>query len=186
MKKLPNYLTWMRIFMIPLFVLFFYMPWAWCRIVVAVMFAIAGITDWLDGYLARSLEVTSDLGAFLDPVADKLIIVSALILLVSEAKYPFLAIAAVIISGREIVISALREWMAEIGKRSSVAVSYLGKIKTVLQFVAILLLLLGRPDEFNTYPVIGWLGYICLFAAAFMTIWSMMLYLLAARNELVK
>jgi len=183
---LPNILTWIRIGFIPVFVVFFYLPWDWARLTVAGIFALAGFTDWLDGYLARSLSVTSDLGAFLDPVADKLLVVSALILLVSEANFPFLSIAAVIIAGREIIISALREWMAEVGKRASVAVSYLGKVKTVLQFLAILLLLLGRPDDLNTHPLIGLLGYVCLIVAAFMTIWSMVIYLMAARQVLKK
>lgn len=148
----------------------------------AFAFKAFGITDWLDGYLARTLSVTSDLGAFLDPVADKLVVVSALILLVSEANLPFFSIAAVIIAGREIVISALREWMAELGKRSSIAVSYLGKAKTVLQFLAILFLLLGRPDAMNNHPIVGYAGYIFLCIAAFMTIWSMLLYLRAAKH----
>jgi len=182
MRHLPNTLTWLRIFLIPLFVVCFYLPWEWARLITAALFAIAGITDWLDGYLARSMSVTSDLGAFLDPVADKLLVVSALILLVSEANLPFFSIAAVIIAGREIVISALREWMAELGKRSSVAVSYLGKIKTVLQFLAILFLLIGRPDAMNNHPFIGLTGYIFLCIAAFMTIWSMLIYLLAAKE----
>ena len=184
MKTLPNIITWMRIGIIPVFVVFFYLPWGWARISAAGLFAIAGITDWLDGYLARSLSQTSELGAFLDPVADKLIVVSALILLVSEANLPFFSIAAVIIASREIIISALREGMAEIGKRANVAVSYLGKIKTVLQFLAILFLLLGRPDAMNNHPLIGLLGYFFLCIAAFMTIWSMLVYLSAARNVL--
>jgi CDP-diacylglycerol---glycerol-3-phosphate 3-phosphatidyltransferase len=184
MKGLPNLLTYSRIVCIPLFVVFFYLPWEWARFVTAGIFAFAGMTDWLDGYLARTLSQTSALGAFLDPVADKLIVVSALILLVSEANFLFLAIASVVIAGREIVISALREWMSEVGKRSSVAVSCLGKIKTILQFLAILLLLLGRPNEFNAYPMIGILGYVLLFTAAIMTLWSMVVYLIAAKKVL--
>lgn len=184
MKGLPNAITWLRIVCVPLFVLFFLLPWEWARYTTAAIFAFAGATDWLDGYLARSLSQTSDLGAFLDPVADKLIVVSALILLVSEDHFPFLAIASVIIAGREIVISALREWMSELGKRSSVAVSMLGKIKTILQFLAILFLLLGRQGQTWMYLFIGRIGYLLLFTAALMTLWSMVVYLIAAKNVL--
>ena len=142
--NLPNLLTWLRILMIPLFLVVFYFPDTWLtgpqkNLIATVLFAVAAITDWLDGYLARTLNQTSAFGAFLDPVADKLMVAAALILLVGLARVD--AIIAVIIIGREIAISALREWMAKIGKSRNVAVSFLGKMKTASQMVAILLLL---------------------------------------------
>ncbi|NNM59846.1 MAG: CDP-diacylglycerol--glycerol-3-phosphate 3-phosphatidyltransferase [Legionellales bacterium] len=182
--SIPNILTWLRIVLIPVFVITFYLPWSWARLTTAAIFAIAALTDWLDGYLARSLSQTSRLGAFLDPVADKLIVVATLILLVGENHYPYLAIPATVIVGREIVISALREWMAEIGKRASVAVSMLGKLKTVLQMLAILLLLLGRPTPHAYLPHVGFIGYALLYIAAIMTLWSMLVYLRAARDHM--
>lgn len=182
--NIPNILTWLRIVLIPVFVLTFYLPWSWARLTTAGIFAIAALTDWLDGYLARSLSQTSRLGAFLDPVADKLIVVATLILLVGENHYPYLAIPATVIVGREIVISALREWMAELGKRASVAVSVLGKFKTALQLLAILLLLLGRPTPHAYLPNVGVVGYVLLYLAVIMTLWSMLVYLKAAREHL--
>jgi CDP-diacylglycerol--glycerol-3-phosphate 3-phosphatidyltransferase len=182
--SIPNLLTWLRIILIPVFVLLFYLPWPWARLTTAAIFGLAAITDWLDGYLARSLQQTSRLGAFLDPVADKLIVATALVLLVGGDHYPYLAIPAAVIVGREIVISALREWMAEVGKRASVAVSLLGKIKTILQMVAILLLLIGRPSAHQYFPHLGLIGYILLYVAAAMTIWSMLVYLKAAWKDL--
>lgn len=182
--SIPNCLTWLRIILIPIFILLFYLPWPWARLTTATIFALAAITDWLDGYLARTLDQTSRLGAFLDPVADKLIVVASLILLVGENYYPYLAIPATVIVGREIVISALREWMAEIGKRASVAVSVLGKIKTILQMVAIAGLLIGRPATHPYFPHLGDLAYVLLYVAVLMTLWSMFVYLKAAWVEL--
>lgn len=182
--SIPNILTWLRIILIPVFVLLFYLPYPWARLTTAAIFAIAAVTDWLDGYLARSLQQISRLGAFLDPVADKLIVAAALVLLVGEHNYPYIAIPAAVIVGREIVISALREWMAEVGKRASVAVSWLGKIKTILQMIAILLLLIGRPSPHQYFPNLGMIGYVLLYIAAAMTIWSMLVYLKAAWEDL--
>lgn len=182
--SVPNMLTWLRIILIPVFVLTFYCPWPWARLTTAAIFAVAAITDWLDGYLARSLDQTSRLGTFLDPVADKLIVATALVLLVGGNNYPYLAIPAAVIVGREIVISALREWMAEVGKRASVAVSLLGKLKTIVQMVAILLLLMGRPTPHQYFPHLGMIGYIALYIAAAMTLWSMLVYLKAAWKDL--
>ena len=180
--KIPNVLTLFRIALIPVFVLIFYLPFRWSHEACAIIFVLAGVTDWLDGYLARVLEQQSDFGAFLDPVADKLIVSVALILLVSEKIWPLLSLAAVIIVSREILISALREWMAEIGKRASVAVSILGKVKTIVQMIAIILLLIYNPHS----PLwIGLFGYILLYVAAFLTIWSMVLYLRAAWPEML-
>lgn len=183
--NLPNTLTVLRMFCIPVFVLFFYLPWTWSHVLVAFIFIFAGMTDYLDGYLARKLAQTSQLGAFLDPVADKLLVIAALILLVNEIKYPFLAVISVVIACREILVSALREWMAEVGKRASVAVSYLGKLKTVIQFIAICALLLGRADLFHSKHFFWILGYIFLLTAAIMTLWSMFVYLKAAKKALM-
>ena len=138
---MPNTLTWMRIAAIPLIVLLFYMPYPWADPAAGLLFAAAGITDSLDGYLARRLGQTSRLGAFLDPVADKLIVAVALVLLVSKDTRPLIVLTAAVIIGREITISALREWMAEIGQRRKVAVSLLGKYKTILQIVGLSMML---------------------------------------------
>ena len=175
--NIPNILTLIRIAMIPVFVAIFYLPWSWAPQACAAVFALAGITDWLDGYLARRLEQTSPLGAFLAPVADKLMVAAALILIVEADPTPALAIPAVIIIGREITISALREWMAEVGVRAKVAVSTIGKVKTAAQMVAIAMLI-WRDDiwEIPVYTV----GYVLLYMAAILTLWSMVLYLRAA------
>src|SRR6476619_6050975 len=146
--NIPNTLTWLRIAAIPLIVLLFYMPYHWADPAAGLMFAAAGVTDSLDGYLARRLGQTSRLGAFLDPVADKLVVAVALMLLLSKPVPPLvglssdaarvvLALTAIVIIGREIAISALREWMAQIGARRKVAVSRLGKHKTILQIVGL-------------------------------------------------
>jgi CDP-diacylglycerol--glycerol-3-phosphate 3-phosphatidyltransferase len=139
------------------------------------VFGLAAITDWFDGYLARRLEQTSPFGAFLDPVADKLMVAAALVMLVEAFASPLITIPAIVIIGREIVISALREWMAELGARASVAVSSIGKIKTTLQMVSILVLI-AMP----LYSPLSWLGVVALYGAAALTLWSMLLYLRAA------
>ena len=173
----PNILTLTRIAVIPLFVLVFFLPFDWARPISAAIFAIAAFTDWLDGYLARKLEQTSRFGAFLDPVADKLMVAVTLILLVVSEPTAWLALPAIVIIGREIAISALREWMAEIGERTQVAVSYIGKIKTVGQMLALLLLLYSAPiGDFPTYDV----GLVLLYIAVVLTLWSMVIYLNAA------
>ena len=138
----PNVLTWMRIFSIPIVVLLFYMPFPWSDPAAGALFALAGITDSLDGYFARKYGQTSRLGAFLDPVADKLIVAVALVLLVSKDTRLIVVLPAIVIIGREIAISALREWMAEIGQRTKVAVSPLGKIKTIVQIVGLSMMLI--------------------------------------------
>lgn len=171
----------MRIFLIPIFVLVFYLPIESSHILSASIFALACATDWLDGYLARTLQQVSPLGKFLDPVADKLVVAVALVLLVGDSHVPYLAIPAAIIVGREIVISALREWMAEMGKRTSVAVSYIGKFKTLIQMLSLVLLLAYQPGG----PIwLGLLGYILLYLAAALTIWSMCVYLKVAWPDL--
>ncbi len=178
--NLPNLLSLLRIAIIPLLVVTFYLPFDWARPLTAVLFGIAGLTDWLDGYLARKWEQTSRMGAFLDPVADKLIVAAVLVLLVADAGSLWVTIPALIIISREITISALREWMAEVGQRSKVAVSYLGKVKTTTQIIA-LLLLLFQQSLFGL-PVYT-LGIIMLYVAAALTLWSMIDYLRAAFTE---
>ena len=177
--NLPNILTVSRIILIPALVLVFFMPFQWAYMASAVVFAIAAITDWLDGFLARRWDQSTPLGAFLDPVADKLIVSVALALLIHDYSSVFLTIPAIVIIGREIVISALREWMAEMGKRASVAVSYVGKLKTGFQMVAIVLLLAYPPGE----PVAR-AGLVILGVAAALTLWSMTVYLKAAWEEM--
>lgn len=178
---IPNVLTLLRIFSIPVFILAFYSNSEWSKLASAVIFALAGITDWVDGYLARKMDQTSKLGAFLDPVADKLMVAAALVLLVESHSSALMAIPAIVIISREITVSALREWMAELGKRSSVAVSYIGKVKTTAQMVAITGLLANDPDLTNW---LVWLAYLLLYVATGLTIWSMLLYLKTAWPEL--
>lgn len=185
--NLPNLLTWLRILAIPLFVGIFYFPHSWLspvnqNLVATLIFAGAAVTDWLDGYLARVLNQTSAFGAFLDPVADKLMVSAALIVLVYLGRLD--APIALIIIGREITVSALREWMAQIGQSKSVAVSFLGKIKTTSQMIAIPLLLYHENigGNFNAQEVGTWLIYI----AAVLTLWSMFYYLKAAAPQVLK
>jgi CDP-diacylglycerol--glycerol-3-phosphate 3-phosphatidyltransferase len=179
--NLPNTLTWLRIAAIPLIVLLFYMPYPWADPAAGLLFALAGITDSLDGYLARRLGQTSRLGAFLDPVADKLVVAVALVLLVSRDPRAGIVIAAAVIIGREITISALREWMAEIGQRRKVAVSLLGKYKTILQITG-LSMMLFRWDLLGL-PIYK-LGVALTLVAAVATLVSMVAYLRAAWPEL--
>src|SRR5277367_6522255 len=147
--NVPNTLTWLRISMIPaIFALFYLLPYPWADPAACAAFALAGITDSLDGYYARKLGLTSRLGAFLDPVADKLIVAAALVLIVSKDPRWFVVLMAVVIIGREIAVSALREWMAMIGARARVAVTGLGKLKTIMQIVG-LSCLLFRVDMFG-------------------------------------
>lgn len=179
--NIPNLVTLLRIFLIPVLVIVFYLPFAANHVVAAIIFALAAMTDWLDGYLARSLAQTSKLGAFLDPVADKLMVAISLVLVVGEQQLPYLAIPAAVIVGREIIISALREWMAEVGKRASVAVSMIGKFKTAVQMIALVLLLVYKP---NGAVLVSEAGYILLCIAALLTLWSMIMYLRAAWPDL--
>ena len=174
--NIPNLLTVLRVALIPVFILFFYLPFSWSYWAASAVFALAAITDWFDGYLARRWEQSTPFGAFLDPVADKLMVTVALVLLVEEHANLWLSLPAVIIIGREIVVSALREWMAELGARAQVAVSQLGKWKTAAQMVA-LVILLGNPPQLTVW--VG-TGYVLLIIAAALTLWSMLQYLLAA------
>jgi len=179
--NLPNTLTWLRILMIPGIVILFYLPFWWAYPAAGIGFALAGITDSLDGYYARKLGQTSRLGAFLDPVADKLIVAAALVLIVSRDPKWYLAITAIVIIGREIAVSALREWMAEIGARGRIKVSLLGKYKTIMQIVG-LSLLLFRMNLLNI--PIYMLGLVLTGVAAVLTLWSMIQYLGLAWPEL--
>jgi CDP-diacylglycerol--glycerol-3-phosphate 3-phosphatidyltransferase len=182
--NVPNILTLVRIWSIPIFVLAYYVPmFGWNNVVTTVIFTLAAITDWLDGYLARRLNQQSAFGAFLDPVADKLMVAVALVLLVGSHPGALLAIPTAVIIGREITISALREWMANIGEQTKVAVSMIGKIKTTAQMIAIGLLLYREPvGQFPTLET----GYVLLYMAAILTLWSMFIYLRAAWPTLRK
>lgn len=175
--NIPNMLTFFRIALIPVFVAVFYLPFEFSHISSAIIFALAGITDWLDGYLARKLDQGTPFGAFLDPVADKLMVAIALILLVEQFEVWWFTVPAMFIVGREIVISALREWMAEIGNRTSVAVSYIGKVKTGFQIAAILVLLAAIPEGEG---IMLTLGIVLLYVTVLLTLWSMVVYLRAA------
>ena len=178
---IPNSLSLLRIALIPCFVVLFYLPGVWSNIAAAAVFAFAALTDWLDGYLARRLQQISKLGAFLDPVADKLLVAVVLILLLQKDPQVWLALPVAVITGREITISALREWMAELGARQKVAVSSIGKVKTVCQMIAIVLMTIRAP--LWGLPLYS-LGVIALYVATAATLWSMYLYLRAAWPEL--
>jgi CDP-diacylglycerol--glycerol-3-phosphate 3-phosphatidyltransferase len=180
--NLPNTLTWLRILMIPAIFVLFNLPYWWKDPAACAAFALAGITDSLDGYFARKWGLTSRLGAFLDPVADKLIVATALVLIVSgDPKSWFLVVVAIVIIGREIAVSALREWMAEIGARGRIKVSMWGKIKTIMQIVGLSFLLYRR--DLLGIPVYK-LGLVLTGIAAVLTLWSMFLYLQLAWPEL--
>jgi len=183
MHRIPNALTMFRVILIPFYVLFYYLPFDLSNFVAALIFVIACLTDLLDGYLARKWQVCSRFGAFLDPVADKIMVCVALILMVShygkyEANYfpyisVFITLCAIVVVSREIVISALREWMAEIGSRARVAVSWIGKWKTTIQMIAIAGLI-WRYDHWMVY-----LALVLLLLAVVLTIWSMVDYIIA-------
>lgn len=198
--NLPNNLTIARILMIPLFIAIAYWPPALGigvpmisdnaianigmnmdafsdsmlrHLLLTFLFVLAAITDWLDGFLARKMNITSAFGRFLDPVADKLMVAAALIILVQWHPNIIMSIAAIVIISREIAVSALREWMAELGNRTSVAVSYVGKLKTTFQMIAIIVLLLN-------WESLEIIGYLLMLAAVILTLWSMMIYMRAA------
>ncbi|MCP5320710.1 MAG: CDP-diacylglycerol--glycerol-3-phosphate 3-phosphatidyltransferase [Pseudomonadales bacterium] len=179
--NIPNALTLFRIALIPVFVVLFYLPFTWSYLAAAAVFVLASLTDWLDGYLARRLNQSTLFGAFLDPVADKLMVVIAIVLLVSRFDSAWFTVPALVVVGREILVSALREWMAEIGKRTSVAVSWLGKLKTFLQMVAIILLVAAEPGVRGQW-LVG--GFVLFCAAAVLTLWSAVVYLRAAWADL--
>ncbi len=184
--NIPNLLTWFRILMIPVFITVFYLSDETLSVhnkhlVGTLIFAAAAFTDWLDGYLARKLNQTSAFGAFLDPVADKLMVTAALIVLVKLGYVD--AIIAFIIIGREIAISALREWMAQLGSSKNIAVSMIGKVKTSFQMIAILLLLYHEPVLIFSADT---LGTLLIYIAALLTLWSMVYYLMLAMPQISK
>ncbi len=182
--NIPNILTLFRIALIPVFVVAFY--WTeigWNNVLTTGIFFIAGISDWFDGYLARKLNQQSAFGAFLDPVADKLMVATALILLVGADPGAFTAVPAAVIIGREITISALREWMAQVGDNAKVKVSFIGKVKTTAQMLSIGFLLYRAPVGF--FPTTE-IGYGLLYLAAALTLWSMVIYLRAAWSSLTR
>lgn len=174
---LPNLLTLLRVVLIPVFVAVFYLPWQHASIAATLIFVVAAVTDWFDGWLARRWNQTSRFGAFLDPVADKLIVATALVLVVQQDPRWWLAVAVAIVIGREITISALREWMAELGERAAIKVSFVGKFKTAFQMIAIILLVLKEPLFGLPVYAIG-LGFLAV--AVVLTLWSMTAYLRAA------
>lgn len=180
----PNIVSIIRILLIPFMVMVYFLPFMGAHSLASTIFLIACLTDWLDGYLARKLGQATPFGAFLDPVADKILVASAIILILGHAHLSWLTLPSMVIIGREIVVSALREWMAQLGERANVAVSYVGKIKTVFQMIAILFLLYYTPDVTPNWFLI--LGYILYYAAAGLTLWSMCLYFKAAWPQLRK
>lgn len=173
--NLPNILTLTRVLCIPLLVAVFYFAGSFAGLAAAVIFVLAAITDWLDGWLARLLKQESEFGAFLDPVADKLIVATALVLLVDHYDSIWLTLSAIVIIGREILVSALREWMARRGQSQSVAVTLMGKLKTTLQMIAITLLLWRMGEPFSDQLL--QLGLGSLAVAVVLTLWSMWHYL---------
>jgi CDP-diacylglycerol---glycerol-3-phosphate 3-phosphatidyltransferase len=181
--NLPTWLTLFRVALLPVMVLVFYLPFRGHNFTAAIVFALAGVTDWLDGYLARRLNLISKFGAFLDPVADKLMVAVTLFMLVASHRGDWsgivMAITAAIIVGREISISALREWMAEIGLRATVRVAFIGKLKTVMQMVALIVLILQHEKDAEALRLYH-IGEGLLVIAGVLTIWSGLYYLRAA------
>ena len=185
MMTLPNLITLSRIFLIPLFVGLFYLqpnyldgePLSWINNSIVAIYILISATDFIDGFLARRLNQESALGAFLDPVADKLMVCTALILLIDYYHTWYITIPSIIIISREILVSALREWMSEVGKRANVAVSWIGKSKTFVQMIAILFLLIHQPLFIFSYNEINIMGRVLLFAATILTLWSGIKYL---------
>lgn len=180
---LPTAITLLRIGLIPIFVVAFYLPYAWANIAAAAIFALASFSDWVDGYLARVLKQESSFGAFLDPVADKLMVVVAIVLIVQAHPSIYIALPSIIIVAREISISALREWMAELRSSTSVQVSFVGKAKTTAQLFSLLLMIYAEPIRQIPIFEIG-LGFYYL--AVVFTIVSMVIYLRAAWPVIVK
>jgi len=183
----PTWLTLLRIALIPVLVLVFYLPFAWTNLAAAAVFGLASMTDWLDGWIARRFHQSSAFGAFLDPVADKLMVAAALFLIVQRHPTPWMAVWAAVIVGREISVSALREWMADVGQRATVKVAFIGKVKTTAQIVALLCLLyaLTPPPPLANGALwlrqeIFLLGDWLLAVAAILTLWSGLVYLRAA------
>ena len=198
MMTLPNLITLSRICLIPVFIGLFYLQpdyvegkpgeileslsensLSWVHYSIVAIFVLISATDFIDGFLARRLNQVSKLGAFLDPVADKLLVCTALILLIDYYHTWYITIPSIIIISREILVSALREWMSEVGQRSNVAVSWIGKSKTFVQIVAIIFLLIHQPLFIFSEVAINQMGFILLFIATFLTLWSGIKYLIA-------
>ena len=187
MMTIPNMITLSRIGLLPVFVVLFYLqpnylegePLAWINNSLVAIYVLISSTDFLDGLLARKLNQISDLGTFLDPVADKLMVCTALILLTDYYHTWFITIPSIIIISREILVSALREWMAEIGKKANISVSWIGKSKTFMQMIAILFLLFHQPLFIFSYNEINMMGRVLLFSATILTLWSGIKYLIA-------
>jgi len=175
--NIPNLITILRILLIPVFVLVYVIPGQVTYLLAALLFSLAAITDWLDGYLARRLEQMTRFGAFLDPVADKLMVVVALVMLIGSHHNLIFTLPSLVIIGREIMISALREWMAEMNRRGVIAVSWMGKAKTTMQMISIIILLANPPYIERPWVIVG---YVFLYASASLTLWSMVVYLRAA------
>ena len=178
--NIPIFLTIFRVILIPFFIIAFYLPFDWAPFLTTFIFFIAGVTDWLDGYLARKWKQTTRFGAFLDPVADKVMVVAGLVLVVEYNHTFWITLPAIVVISREIIISALREWMAELGKRTSVTVSIWGKVKTAAQMLALGGMLWRQSNLMET------LAFILLYIAAALTIWSMLQYLKASKGSLLK
>lgn len=178
LSSIPNSLTCLRILIIPVLVFVYYFPLGhWGMPLAAVLFGLASLTDWLDGYLARRLNQVSKLGAFLDPIADKLIVITVLVVIVNTHGKLNILIPALVIIAREIVVSGLREWMSELGRRESVAVSVMGKFKTAVQMIALFMMLYYYPAfGIPVFETGVWLLYL----AASLTLWSMMIYIFRA------
>ena len=174
---LPTAITLFRIALIPLFVIVFYLPFGWANIMATVIFAVASLSDWVDGYLARSMQQESPFGAFLDPVADKLMVVVIIVLIVEAHPSIFVALPSIVIVAREISISALREWMAQLGSSTTVQVSFIGKAKTVSQMLALGFMIFSEP--LMGLPIFA-IGLAIYYVAAILTLASMIIYLRAA------
>lgn len=183
---IPNLITVFRVLLIPVFVTVYFLDWRWAHEAGAFIFWFAAITDWFDGYLARKLQQSTPFGAFLDPVADKLIVAAALLMITHEYSSVWITVPAIILLMREIYISALREWMSEIGASNLVKVSFIGKAKTMAQMLALIGLLSGL-DYFMGFPIY-WvlLGKIMLYIAAILSLWSMVVYTNAAWKTLLQ
>lgn len=178
MWNIPNLLTSFRIFLIPVFLVVFYLPYEYATTLAALIFVLAAVTDALDGWVARKLDQMTKFGAFFDPVADKIMVAAALIVVVEAYSSLWITVPALIIISRELIVSALREWMAEIGKRATVAVSSMGKLKTVAQMVA----LTGLLWQVNT--LVNVLATMALYVSAILTLWSMYVYMNSAWRDL--
>ncbi len=181
--NLPTLLTLLRIALIPVLAIFFYVPWEYSNIATTLIFFIAGVTDWLDGYLARKMQVETKFGAFLDPVADKIMVAFVLVLLVESESSVWMTLPTAVIIGREIAVSSLREWMAELGQRATVKVSSIGKWKTTAQMLAIGCLL--YHDDIAGVSM-SLFGLVMMYIAAILTLWSMISYLKAAFTSMTE